>query len=217
MIRNSVRTLILGGIAAALLGGCAAMSGPPATFFITSVNPGKAGDLGGLAGADAWCEKLASAAGVGGRNWRAYLSTQGPGSVNARDRIGAGPWSNAKGVVIARNLAELHGTNNINKETALTEKGEVVPSRPDPQNWHDIMTGSKPDGTAMSADRDATCSNWSAGSGGGAMVGHHNRSGTGPDPVVSASWNSAHITPGCAMPNLQSTGGVGLYYCFAAK
>ena len=144
----SSRILVAGGIAAAVLAGCATMSGPPTTFFITSTNPAQSGNLGGLAGADAICEQLAAAAGVGGRNWRAYLSTQAVGGapvVNARDRIGNGPWTNAKGVVIARNLAELHGTNNINKETALTEKGEIVPARPDPVNaprHHDrIATG----------------------------------------------------------------------------
>src|SRR5438105_6143005 len=147
------RIVMAGGLAAAVLAGCAAtMSGPPTTFFVTSANPAQSGNLGGLAGADAICEKLASAAGVGGRNWRAYLSTQeapGAPAVNARDRIGKGPRVNAKGVVIAKDLAELHGSNNISKETALTEKGDVVPARPDPVNWHDMMTGSKPDGTAM--------------------------------------------------------------------
>lgn len=216
----SSRILVAGGIAAAVLAGCATMSGAPTTFFITSANPAQSGNLGGLAGADATCERLAAAAGVGGRNWRAYLSTQAQGgaaAVNARDRIGNGPWTNAKGVVIARNLQELHGTNNINKATALTEKGEVVPARPDPVNAHDIMTGSRPDGTAMPPDKDATCRNWTSGTTGGAMVGHHNRDGTNPDPVANVSWNSSHITPGCDMPSLQRVGGAGLFYCFAAK
>ena len=213
------RILILGGIAAAVLAGCAGMSNPsnPTTFFVTSANPGKGGDLGGLAGADAFCEKLASAAGIGGRNWRAYLSTQGAGAANARDRIGKGPWTNSKGVVIANDLAQLHGQNNISKETALTEAGAVVPARPDPVNQHDIMTGSRPDGTAMPADKDATCSNWTSSTTGGAMVGHHNRNGTGSDPVANTSWNSSHITPGCNMPDLARVGGAGFFYCFAAK
>ncbi|HSI11008.1 MAG TPA: hypothetical protein VK961_03140, partial [Chthoniobacter sp.] len=217
----SSRILVATGIAAAVLAGCASMGGPPTTFFITSANPTQmTGNLGGLAGADATCEKLAAAVGAGGRNWRAYLSTQAVGgaqAVNARDRIGNGPWFNSKGVMVAYNLADLHGTNNINKETALTEMGEVIPARPDPVNAHDIMTGSRPDGTAMPPERDATCSNWTAASGGGAMVGHHNRGGINPDPVANVSWNSSHITPGCDKPSLERVGGQGLFYCFAAK
>lgn len=219
-VKKQSRLLMGVGIAALVLAGCATLSGPPTTFFITSTNPAQSGNLGGLAGADAICERLASAAGVGGRNWRAYLSTQAVGgatAVNARDRIGKGPWTNVKGVVVARNLAELHGTNNINKETALTETGAVVPARPDPVVWHDIMTGSRPDGTAMPPGRDATCSNWTSSGAGGAMVGHHNRDGTNPDPVANVSWNSSHITPGCDMPSLQRVGGAGLFYCFAAR
>ena len=215
-------TLALAGIAAAVLASCAEMrdSGPPTTFFITSANPGQGGNLGGVAGGDAICERLASAAGVGGRNWHAYLSTQATGgtpAVNARDRIGKGPWTNAKGVVIAKDLAELHGNNHISKETALTEKGEVVPATGDPVNKHDIMTGSRPDGTAMPPGKDATCSNWTSSDQGGAMVGHHNRGGTNPDPVANVSWNSSHITPGCSMPALARVGGAGLLYCFAAR
>ena len=210
------------GIVAVALTNCASPreSGPPTTFFITSANPGQGGNLGGLAGADALCERLATAAGVGGRNWHAYLSTQATGgaaAVNARDRIGKGPWTNAKGVVIAKDLAELHGKNNISKETALTESGAVVPATGDPVNKHDIMTGSQPDGTAMPAGRDATCSNWTSGDQGGAMVGHHNRDGINPDPVANVSWNSSHITPGCSMPALERVGGAGLLYCFAAR
>lgn len=218
---KQLRNLTVASLAVAVLAGCSTMSGSaPTTFFVTSANPGRGGDLGGLAGADAICENLASAAGVGGRNWRAYLSTQASGStaaVNARDRIGNGPWVNAKGVVIAHNLTELHGNNNLNKETALTEAGAVVPARPDPVNKHDIMTGSRPDGTAMAAGIDATCSNWTSSGQGGAMVGHHNRAGTSPDPAAAASWNSSHITPGCAMPDLAKVGGAGLLYCFAAR
>jgi hypothetical protein len=214
-------TSALLGLVAASLASCAMKpSGPPTTFFITSANPGQGGNLGGLTGADAICERLATAAGVGGRNWHAYLSTQATGgasAVNARDRIGKGPWTNAKGVVIAKDLAQLHGQNNINKDTALTERGEVVPATGDPVNKHDIMTGSRPDGTAMPAGKDATCSNWTSGDQGGAMVGHHNRGGTNPDPVANVSWNSSHITPGCSMPALARVGGAGLLYCFAAR
>ena len=220
---NPLRIVIASSVATALLASCSTTPpSPPTTFFITSVNPGQAGNLGGLAGADAYCEKLASAAGVGGRNWRAYLSTQtsaaGP-AVNARDRIGKGPWTNAKGVVIAKDLAELHGQNNINRQTALTETGQVVPASADGdrENKHDILTGSKPDGTAMPPGRDATCSNWTSSGQGGAMVGHHNRGGINPDPVANVSWNSSHITPGCDMPSLVKVGGAGLFYCFAAR
>jgi hypothetical protein len=210
------------GVVAASLASCAGPreSGAPTTFFITSANPGQGGNLGGLAGADALCERLATTASVGGRNWRAYLSTQatpGAAAVNARDRIGNGPWTNAKGVVIAKDLAELHGKNNISKETALTETGAVVPATGDPVNKHDIMTGSQPDGTAMPPGKDATCSNWTSSDQGGAMVGHHNRGGTNPDPVANVSWNSSHITPGCSMPALARVGGAGLLYCFAAR
>jgi hypothetical protein len=220
MNKKFLRVFMLAG-AAASLGSCAYMGAPAGpSFFVTSSNPGRAGDLGGLAGADAYCQRLAASAGLGHRNWRAYLSTQAEGgaqAVNARDRIGQGPWTNTKGVVVARDLAELHGTNNINKETALTETGAVVPARPDPVNKHDIMTGSQPDGTAMPPGRDATCRNWTSSSEGGAMVGHHNRAGTNPDPVANVSWNSSHITPGCNMPALERVGGAGLFYCFAAR
>ena len=220
MNKKFLRVLLLAGCAA-MLGSCANMGAPAGpSFFITSSNPGRAGDLGGLAGADAHCQRLAASAGLGNRNWRAYLSTQAQGgapAVNARDRIGKGPWSNTKGVVIARDLAQLHGTNNISKETALTETGAVVPARPDPVNKHDILTGSQPDGTAMPPGRDATCSNWTGSGEGGAMVGHHNRDGTNPDPVANVSWNSSHITPGCSMAALERVGGAGLFYCFAAR
>ena len=220
MNKKFLRVFMLAG-AAASLGSCAYMGAPAGpSFFVTSSNPGRAGDLGGLARADAHCQRLAASAGLGNRNWRAYLSTQAEGgaqAVNARDRIGQGPWNNTKGIVIARDLAELHGTNNINKETALTETGAVVPARPDPVNKHDIMTGSQPDGTAMPPGRDATCRNWTSSSEGGAMVGHHNRAGTNPDPVANVSWNSSHITPGCNMPALERVGGAGLFYCFAAR
>jgi hypothetical protein len=151
------------------------------------------------------------------RTWRAYLSTQGDKAVNARDRIGKGPWTNAKGVVVAKSVDDLHSaTNNLTKETQLNEKGGVVNGRGDTPNTHDILTGSAADGTAMPAGTDNTCSNWTsnAGAPAGARVGHHDRQGGGQDPT---SWNSAHTTPGCAQANLQKVGGAGLFYCFASN
>jgi hypothetical protein len=190
------------------------------SFFVTSVGLGKGADLGGLEGADRHCQALAEAAGAGERTWRAYLSTQGADAVNARDRIGAGPWVNAKGVVIAKDLAELHGENNITKETALTEKGETVKGRGDSPNMHDILTGSKPDGTAFAEGEDRTCGNWTKSGQGTAMVGHHDRMGLRDDDA-SKSWNSSHPSRGpdggCSQADLRSTGGDGLLYCFAAN
>ncbi|MDP1585591.1 MAG: lectin [Bradyrhizobium sp.] len=189
-------------------------------FFITSVGPGKGADLGGLAGADAHCQQLAAAAGAGGKTWRAYLSTQGAGAVNARDRIGKGPWMNAKGVVIAKDVAELHGTNMLTKATALSEKGELINGRGDTPNRHDILTGSQPDGTAFPPDKDMTCGNWTSSGQGAAMVGHHDRIGLRDDDA-SKSWNSSHPSRGpgggCAQTDLRGTGGDGLLYCFAAN
>jgi hypothetical protein len=188
------------------------------SFFVTSVGSGKGADFGGLAGADKHCQALAAAAGAGNRTWHAYLSTQGPQAVNAKDRIGTGPWQNAKGVVVAKDVAELHGNNNINKETALTEKGAIVPTRDEGTNKHDMLTGTKPDGTAFPAGDDKTCGNWTkSGGDGSAIVGHHNRTGTNPDPVANVSWNSSHATRGCSDDGLISTGGAGLIYCFAVK
>jgi hypothetical protein len=189
------------------------------TFFITSVGSGKGADLGGLAGADRHCQQLAQAAGAGARTWRAYLSTQEAGgqpAVNARDRIGRGPWQNAKGVVIARDIAELHGTNNISKETALSEKGEPINGRGDTPNMHDILTGTQPDGTAFAGSEDMTCGNWTkSGSEGAAVVGHHDRQGL-RDDAPSKSWNSSHPSRGgCSQEALRGTGGAGLFYCFA--
>ena len=194
---------------------------PNMTFFIISAGSGKGGDLGGLEGADKHCQMLAQAAGAGGKTWRAYLSTQGAGAVNARDRIGAGPWQNAKGTVIANDLADLHGaSNNITKQTALTEKGEAVNGRGDSPNMHDILTGSQPDGTAFAAGEDRTCGNWTKSGQGAAMVGHHDRRGLGDDDA-SKSWNSSHPSSGpdggCSQSDLKSTGGNGLFYCFATK
>jgi hypothetical protein len=190
------------------------------SFFITSTGSGKGGDLGGLNGADQHCAHLAKNAGSTATPWHAYLSTQGQGAVNARDRIGRGPWRNAKGVVVAKDVAELHGNPNINKETGLTEKGATVNARGDSPNMHDILTGSQPDGTAFPAGEDRTCSNWSSSTKGAAMVGHHDRQGL-RDDEASRSWNSSHASRGpdggCSQKDLQSTGGNGLVYCFLAK
>ena len=173
-----------------------------------------------LAGADKHCQMLAQSAGAGGKTWHAYLSTQGPGAVNARDRIGGGPWQNAKGTVIAKNVAELHGTNNLTKQTALTEKGEMVNGRGDTPNMHDILTGAQPDGTAFAAGEDRTCGNWSKSDKGAAMVGHSDRQGLRDDDA-SKSWNSSHPSRGpdggCSQNDLKSTGGNGFFYCFAIK
>ena len=188
------------------------------SFFITSSGSGKGADFGGLAGADRHCQTLAAAAGAGGRTWHAYLSTSataGSPAVNARDRIGKGPWKNAKGVVVANNVAELHGTNNLDKQTALSEKGDIVNASGDTPNKHDILTGSQADGTAYPPGEDKTCHNWTSSSDGAVQVGHHNRNGTSPPPAAY-SWNSAHVTPGCSDEALRKTGGAGLLYCFAA-
>jgi hypothetical protein len=186
------------------------------SFFITSRGPGNGADLGGLAGADRHCQQLAAAAGAGDRTWRAYLSataTDTQAAVNARDRIGTGPWYNAKGIRIAENVDDLHSEhNNLNKETALTETGQTVNGRGDTPNYHDILTGSQADGTAYPPGEDTTCHNWTGSSDGSARVGHHDRQGGGQNPT---SWNSAHGSRGCSQENLRSTGGNGLFYCFA--
>jgi hypothetical protein len=205
-----------------LLGLCADVAcAQPAqmSFFVTSTGSGKGADYGGLTGADKHCQSLATAAGAGNRTWHAYLSTSPAGgspAVNARDRIGKGPWQNAKGVVIARDLTELHGNNNLNKQTALTEKGEVVNGRGDSPNKHDILTGSKPDGTAFSGPEDMTCGNWTKSADGSAMLGHHDRLGLSDDPPAH-SWNSSHPSRGCSDELLKSTGSAGLLYCFATN
>jgi hypothetical protein len=194
------------------------------TFFITSAGSGKGGDLGGIEGADRICQSLAQAAGAGSRTWRAYLSTQAAGgtpAINARDRIGSGLWQNARGEVIARSVDGLHSADNkISKQTALNEKGETVNGRGDTPNRHDILTGSQPDGRAFPAGDDKTCGNWTKGTQGAAMVGHHDRMGL-RDGDASKSWNSSHLTRGpdggCSQGDLRSTGGDGLFYCFAAK
>ncbi|HXI08389.1 MAG: lectin [Bradyrhizobium sp.] len=194
------------------------------SFFLTSAGPGKGGDLGGIAGADRHCQSLAQAAGAGGKTWRAYLSTQaadGQPAVNARDRIGKGPWQNAKGVVVARDVADLHSAaNNLTKQTALSEKGEVINGRGDTPNRHDVLTGSQADGTAFAAGDDRTCKNWTSSTQGAAMVGHSDRIGLGDDDA-SKSWNASHPSRGpdggCSQADLKSTGGDGLLYCFAAN
>lgn len=187
--------------------------GNQVSFFLTSVGSGDGANLGGLAGADQHCQTLAQAVGAGGKTWRAYLSTQGQGAVNARDRIGSGPWFNAKNVEIAANVTELHGQNNLTKETQLTENGMMVNGRGDTPNQHDILTGSQLDGTTFSADEDHTCKNWTSNGDGSAQVGHHDRNGGGANPT---SWNNAHGSRGCSQENLIGTGGNGYFYCFAA-
>jgi hypothetical protein len=214
-IRTAVSAAVLTlGLSAAALAQQSAM-----TFFVTSTGSGKGADFGGLAGADAHCQKLAAAVGAGKHTWRAYLSTSATPSsaaVNARDRIGAGPWQNTKGVVVASNVAELHGNNNLNKQTALTEKGETVKGGGDTPNQHDILTGSQPDGTAFTGAQDTTCGNWTKSGEGSAIVGHFDRRGL-DDSAAAKSWNSSHGSRGCSDQALISTGGAGYIYCFAAR
>ncbi len=188
------------------------------SFFITSKGPGDGANLGGLDGADAHCQKLAEAAGAGGKTWRAYLSASaanGESAVNARDRIGSGPWFNAKGVQVAANIDELHYSNvNLGKEHSLTETGQVVNGRGDSPNQHDILTGSQLDGSAFTDSADHTCGNWTKNGEGSAQVGHHDRTGGGQVP---SSWNAAHGSRGCSQANLVATGGNGYFYCFATE
>ena len=222
----------IAGVTLCLLGSCLAVAqdrggkkGPPPqmSFFVTSEGGGKGADLGGLAGADALCQRLAGASGQPGatsKTWHAYLSTQGSGAVNARDRVGNGPWYNAKGQQIAASLAELHGDtlesgrlgNRINKVSALDEKGNIHKGIGDTPNEHDVLTGSQPDGRAFTDSADHTCNNWTSSSTGTAMLGHLDRLG-GPN----ASWNSVHPSQGCSQQNLIATGGAGFLYCFAAQ
>jgi hypothetical protein len=191
--------------------------GGPMTFFVTSKGTGKGADLGGLEGADAHCNALAKEAGSKNTNWKAYLSTTAPGGeagVNARERIGKGPWRNAKGVVVARNVNELHSEKaNITKETALDEKGQPVKGRGDKPNEHDILTGSDPSGMYSTAGGDTTCGNWTKSAEGSAIVGHHDRMGL-KDTRHMKSWNSSHGSAGCSQEALVKTGGAGLFYCF---
>lgn len=209
------RTLLV--TASALLLGLgvqiAAAQGNAMSFFITSEGSGNGGDLGGLAGADAHCQALAESAGVGDSTWRAYLSTSGANGeppVEARSRIGEGPWHNADGVMIAEDLTDLHIGNNIRRETGLDENGNLINSRGDNPNQHDILTGARPDGTAFPAGEDKTCGDWTSSDEGSAQVGHHDRQGGG-----FTSWNSAHGSRGCSQEGLIGTGGNGYFYCFA--
>jgi len=216
-MRGTVRAGSIAAIAL-LAAGIAAAQSPGMTFFVTSSGPGKGADLGGIEGADKHCQALAAAVGAGGKKWRAYLSTQaasGTPAVNAKDRIGKGPWQNAKGVVVAKDVAELHGSNNLTKQTALNEKGAVVNGRGDTPNTHDILTGTQMDGTAYTGADDMTCGSWTKSGDGVAMVGHHDRVGNDPPPL-GPSWNSSHKTVGCSAEALPKTGGAGLFYCFAS-
>ena len=202
--------------------GCASMmqneaSGP--SFFVTSAGSGQGADFGGLAGADKHCQTLAAAAGLGSRTWHAYLSnaaTSSTKAVDARDRIGSGPWQNVKGVVIAKDVAELHGNNNLTKQTALTEQGGVVNGVGDKPNMHDILTGTQTDGTAFPGSEDKTCGNWTKSGEGTTQLGHSDRTGLRDDPPAH-SWNSSHPSRGCSDEALRMTGSAGLLYCFAAK
>ena len=219
-------TTVLASLAVVGVGCTTGMQAQPSmSFFVTSVGTGKGADLGGLAGADAHCQALAKAAGSTYTNWRAYLSTQAaalsdPKFVNARDRIGTGPWYNAKGVMVAKNVDDLHSANNnLTKQTTLDEKGGLVNGRTEKPNKHDILTGSRADGTAFPGAPfpDMTCGNWTkGGNDGAAMTGHHDR--VGPlDASWAVSWNSSHPTLGCSMERIRPTGGDALFYCFAAN
>jgi hypothetical protein len=193
----------------------AAVQDTSLSFFITSVGSGNGANLGGLAGADKHCQTLAAAVGQGSKKWSAYLSADaaaGQPAVNAKDRVGRGPWYNAKGVRVAENVADLHSDNNkLSKENSLTEKGEVVNGRGDNPNTHDILTGANLDGTLVP---NTTCNNWTSSAEGSAQMGHHDRQGGGTNPT---SWNSAHASKGCSQANLVATGGAGLFYCFAVR
>jgi len=196
----------------------AARQQQPLSFFITSVGAGDGANLGGLEGADRHCQSLAAAVGAGSQTWRAYLSAAPAGgqpAVHARDRIGSGPWFNAKGVQVAASVDDLHSDNNkLSKENSLNEKGEVVNGRGDDPNRHDIMTGTGLDGRLATGESNLTCGNWSSNGEGSAMVGHHDRQGGGANPT---SWNAAHGSRGCSQANLRASGGDGLFYCFAAR
>ncbi len=219
------RLLALSLAALAALAGCASMPGGDQRmgFFVSSTGSGQGANLGGLAGADALCQRLATAAGQGARTWRAYLSTpptlpgaNNPGTpaVHARDRIGKGPWYNARGVLIARDIEQLHNGNNINKDTALDERGNVVRGRGDTPNEHDILTGTRSDGTAFAPQTDTTCRGWTSSGEGSAVVGHHDRIGPTGDQWAK-SWNFSHQSAGCSQEALIRTGGSGRLYCFA--
>lgn len=218
MHTTHVRILASALLASVALTASATADPAKMSFFVTSVGKGDGANLGGLDGADAHCQALAKAAGSTKTTWRAYLSTTAPGGdagINARDRIGKGPWQNAKGVVVAKNVDDLHGaTVSIDKQTALSEKGEPVSGRGDPVNMHDILTGSDPQGMYSTAGGDTTCGNWTKNGEGSAIVGHHDRIGL-KDTRHMKSWNSAHGSRGCSQDALKSSGGAGLLYCFA--
>jgi hypothetical protein len=218
--------LAAAGATLALLAACATSpSTSPMSFFVTSAGSGKGADLGGLAGADARCQRLATAAGAGNKTWRAYLSTPptlpagttpGAAATHARDRIGAGPWFNAKGALIARDLGQLHDGNNISKDTALDERGNIVKGAGDAPNEHDMLTGSRADGTAFAPQTDTTCRAWTSSTDGSAILGHHDRTGPNADNWAT-SWNFSHQSAGCSQEALIRTGGAGRFYCFAAN
>ena len=218
-LQFAVKIVLISVLPVAVAYAYAAPARPDMSFFITSAGLGKGADLGGLAGADKHCQQLAEAAGAGKKQWRAYLSATAEGAspaVNARDRIGKGPWYNAEGRLIARNVDELHAVNGINRLTALTEKGERVNGRLERPNMHDILTGSSPDGRVAVSDKDTTCGNWTKSGEGAAMVGHHDRFGL-RDDEPARSWNSSHPSRGCSLDNLKASGGAGLFYCFAVN
>ncbi len=215
-MKTSALIALVSGLGACAMPARVGTENPRMSFFLTSAGPGKGADLGGLAGADAHCRTLASAVGEGGRTWRAYLSATAVGTqapVDARDRIGNGPWYNAKGVRVGMNVADLHSPNTgLGKTGSITERGDVVNGRGDTPNRHDILTGSQMNGTAFPGPDDKTCSNWTNSGAGSAQVGHHDRNGGGDNPT---SWNSAHGSRGCSQDNLKASGGDGLFYCFA--
>ena len=220
-MKTSTRICLLASAALLALGLGAQAQQANMTFFVTSVGSGDGAKLGGLAGADKHCQDLAAAAGAGSHTWRAYLSTQGDGAVNARDRIGKGPWSNAKGEVVATSVDDLHSANNkLTKQTSLNEKGSVVNGRGDTPNMHDALTGSQPDGRSFAAGEDRTCKNYTSDAAGAVMLGHIDRQGLRDDDA-SKSWNSSHPSRGpgggCSQDDLKSTGGAGLFYCFATN
>ena len=222
-MKTKLQLSILAATAFVSLGAVAsaqqAPQAPNMTFFVTSAGPGKGADLGGLAGADAHCQQLATTVGAGGKTWHAYLSTNAAnqgGPVNARDRIGKGPWQNSKGVVVAKDIDDLHGANNnLNQQTSLTERGTMIAGVGMTPNQHDAMTGSQADGRAFPANLNLTCNNWSSSTFGSTMLGHIDR--TPKTPANLESWNAAHMSRSCSQPDLIATGGNGLFYCFAAQ
>ena len=220
MTRQQKMKIAILAAVAGLLSGAAFADPASMTFFVTSTGPGDGANLGGPEGADRHCQKLAEAAGAGKHTWRAYLSTSAAGdkpAVNARDRIGKGPWTNAKGTVVAKDIGDLHSAaNKLSKETSLDEKGNAVSGRGDTPNRHDMLTGSDSDGRAFAGTEDKTCGNWTKNGEGSAIVGHHDRIGLN-DSSPMKSWNSSHASKGCSQEALRSTGGDGLFYCFAAE